>query len=373
MSVEEEVMKIQKKLNKMSSGDGTGQEQALELLKALQTMPVNLEVLTKTRIGMTVNALRKSTSDDEVISLSKTLIKNWKKFLSGHMLKLGRRLNGVVLVQSFRLSPGCNTPNKETGNSSKKPSKEKEDKAKESDVKEKERDRKSQTSFPPASSNTTDAVRLKCRELLANAIQLDGVYRESSVSDHAAADTQAGGRVQQLTWIQFETHDLDEVPEGCASPEDLAEELEEAIFQEFRNTDMRYKNRVRSRVANLKDTKNPGFRMNFLVGAIPATKLAVMTAEEMASDEMKAILSPTLVYKAEMASDEMKAIRNKFLKEAIDDAQLATVQGTSTDLLKCGKCKKRNCTYNQIQTRSADEPMTTFVMCNECGNRWKFC
>nr|CAD7420143.1 unnamed protein product [Timema poppensis] len=186
MSVEEEVMKIQKKLNKMSSGDGTGQEQALELLKALQTMPVNLEVLTKTRIGMTVNALRKSTSDDEVISLSKTLIKNWKKFLSG-----------------------CNTPNKETGNSSKKPSKEKEDKAKESDVKEKERDRKSQTSFPPASSNTTDAVRLKCRELLANAIQLDGVYRESSVSDHAAADTQAGGRVQQLTWIQFETHDLD--------------------------------------------------------------------------------------------------------------------------------------------------------------------
>jgi transcription elongation factor S-II len=49
----------------------------------LQKLPVNLEVLTKTRIGMTVNALRKSSSDDEVISLSKTLIKNWKKFLSG--------------------------------------------------------------------------------------------------------------------------------------------------------------------------------------------------------------------------------------------------------------------------------------------------
>ena len=24
-----------------------------------------------------------------------------------------------------------------------------------------------------------------------------------------------------------------------------------------------------------------------------------------------------------------------------------------------------------MQTRSADEPMTTFVYCNECGNRWK--
>lgn len=57
------------------------QDQALELLKALQGLPVNLEILTKTRIGMTVNALRKSSSDEEVISLSKTLIKNWKKFL----------------------------------------------------------------------------------------------------------------------------------------------------------------------------------------------------------------------------------------------------------------------------------------------------
>lgn len=296
MSVEEEVMRIQKKLNKMSSGDGTGQEQALELLKVLQKLPVNLEVLTKTRIGMTVNALRKSSSDDEVISLSKTLIKNWKKFLSGP-----------------------NTPNnKDTAGSSKK-SKEKEEKPKELESKDKEKEKKMPTSFPPASTNTTDAVRLKCRELLSTAVRGDG-----------------------------------EIPEGCASPEELAEELEEAIYQEFRNTDMRYKNRVRSRVANLKDTKNPGLRMNFLVGVIPASRLAVMTAEE-------------------MASDEMKSLRHKFLKEAINDAQLATVQGTKTDLLKCGKCKKRNCTYNQVQTRSADEPMTTFVMCNECGNRWKFC
>lgn len=55
----------------------------MDLLKALQELPVNLEILTKTRIGMTVNALRKSSSDEEVISLSKTLIKHWKKFLSG--------------------------------------------------------------------------------------------------------------------------------------------------------------------------------------------------------------------------------------------------------------------------------------------------
>jgi len=47
------------------------------------------------------------------------------------------------------------------------------------------------------------------------------------------------------------------------------------------------------------------------------------------------------------------------------------VQGTN--MFKCGKCKERNCTYFQMQTRSADEPMTTFVTCLTCSNRWKFC
>lgn len=69
-----------------------GQEQALELLKILQKLPVDLELLTKTRIGMTVNALRKSSRDEEVISLSKTLIKNWKKFLSGKKINLNIKL-----------------------------------------------------------------------------------------------------------------------------------------------------------------------------------------------------------------------------------------------------------------------------------------
>ena len=102
-----------------------------------------------------------------------------------------------------------------------------------------------------------------------------------------------------------------------------------------------------------------------------------------------------------MASDEMKQLREKLTKEAIDDYQMATNGGTVTDLFKCGRCGKRNCTYTQVivvtlishpiiklwrrmqkdadcfvfllqlQTRSADEPMTTFVVCNDCGNRWK--
>lgn len=40
-----------------------------------------LLVLQSTRVGMSVNALRKQSSDEEVIALAKSLIKSWKKLL----------------------------------------------------------------------------------------------------------------------------------------------------------------------------------------------------------------------------------------------------------------------------------------------------
>ena len=44
---------------------------------------------------------------------------------------------------------------------------------------------------------------------------------------------------------------------------------------------------------------------------------------------------------------------------------------TATDMYKCSKCHKKVCTYYELQTRSADEPMTIFVTCLNCGKRWK--
>lgn len=38
---------------------------------------------------------------------------------------------------------------------------------------------------------------------------------------------------------------------------------------------------------------------------------------------------------------------------------------------RCGKCKTYRTSYYQLQLRSSDEPMSTFVSC-KCGNRWKF-
>ncbi|XP_034467652.1 transcription elongation factor A protein 3 isoform X2 [Hippoglossus hippoglossus] len=166
---------------------------------------------------------------------------------------------------------------------------------------------------------TGDSVRDKCIELLAAALRTDNDYKDFG-----------------------------------ANCDGMAAELEDHIYQEIKATDMKYKNRVRSRISNLKDPKNPGLRRNVLARSIDLGRIASMSAEE-------------------MASDELKQLRNVLTQEAIREHQMAKTGGTSTDLLQCSKCRKKNCTYNQVQTRSADEPMTTFVLCNECGNRWKFC
>jgi len=44
----------------------------------------------------------------------------------------------------------------------------------------------------------------------------------------------------------------------------------------------------------------------------------------------------------------------------------------TTDAFKCAKCHERKCSVEQKQTRAGDEPVTTFVTCEECGHKWSF-
>ena len=37
----------------------------------------------------------------------------------------------------------------------------------------------------------------------------------------------------------------------------------------------------------------------------------------------------------------------------------------------CPKCEHDEAFYEQFQTRSADEPATTFYSCTKCGHRWR--
>jgi transcription elongation factor S-II len=74
-------------------------------------------------------------------------------------------------------------------------------------------------------------------------------------------------------------HDDNYNDETLYEPEDLSRKIEEHIFNEFKDTNMKYKNRIRSRISNLNDKKNPDLKLNVLRGSIKTEKIAVMTAE----------------------------------------------------------------------------------------------
>lgn len=54
-----------------------------------------------------------------------------------------------------------------------------------------------------------------------------------------------------------------------------------------------------------------------------------------------------------------------------EQTQLEGNKAMATDMFKCGRCHKRETTFYELQTRSADEPMTKFINCVNCGNHWR--
>lgn len=108
-----------------------------------------------------------------------------------------------------------------------------------------------------------------------------------------------------------------------------------------------YIDRLRSIYINL---KNPEILEQIKSGSIQAHTIAFMTHQEMRPDKWK-----------ELIEEKAKRDANKF-EQNIE---------ASTDTFTCRKCKGNKCTYYQMQTRSADEPMTVYISCINCGNRWK--
>ena len=146
-------------------------------------------------------------------------------------------------------------------------------------------------------------------------------------------------------------------PDVYASVEDVAQTaiaIENAMHAQWSDTGKEYKAKFRQLSFNLKDPKNPDLRRSVADGLISPAVLLDLSPEE-------------------LGSDERRNSNAKIREHATNEAVRGQKKEASTDAFKCGKCKQRQCTYYQLQTRSADEPMTTFVTCVNCDNRWKFC
>lgn len=133
----------------------------------------------------------------------------------------------------------------------------------------------------------------------------------------------------------------------------IARQIESAAYTNAGRVTDAYKTKMRSLFQNLKAKSNPALRKRVLSGDIPPKQFVVMT-----HDEMK--------------SDERRLEEEKLEKENLNQAMVAQVEKSISREFQCGKCKQKMVSYSQAQTRSADEPMTTFCECMNCGNRWKF-
>jgi len=113
-----------------------------------------------------------------------------------------------------------------------------------------------------------------------------------------------------------------------------------------------YQDKLNEIISNLDENKkgvmNKTFKKNILSGKIDSSNVA--------------FLSP-----AQIHPEKWVHIIKK--KEYMEQREKNIVY---SDAYKCFKCGESKCKITQVQTRSADEPMTTFVVCVVCHNTFKF-
>ena len=83
------------------------------------------------------------------------------------------------------------------------------------------------------------------------------------------------------------------------------------------------------------------------------------------SDEQMA--KGTIVERVQQQEKERHDAYLNMLKER----ENASSHTQAESVIHCRRCSSGNLNFVQVQTRSADEPMTCFLTCNDCGHRWR--
>lgn len=111
--------------------------------------------------------------------------------------------------------------------------------------------------------------------------------------------------------------------------------------------------------------RNAPMAVKIFFGFVLPETAAALTSDDLATDAARAEAEGIRKAGQEAVMlDWKKKNRARILKDA-------GVESLETGF-PCKKCRSRNTEFTQKQTRSADEPMTTFALCNECDYRWRF-
>jgi len=309
-----EIKKLVKTLN--AEGMQGSKPDILGILQRLLKEVVATEALLKeTKVGVAVSKQR-SNPDKEISELAKTIVKKWKSAVRPtDDSKVSKLATSGVKSESASAAPSpaagrSPLPTTPTASgASSTPT----------------------TTAPPAVPNN-----------IIRTIKMDGITIPSR-------NNKARDKCCEMIY--------DALASDSNAPSELilkkATGVEFAVFQEFGDVNAAYRNKMRRLFLNLKDKNNKGLRASVVDGDLTIDRFCSMSSQDMASEERR-------------QADKALAEENMFKSLGAQE------QEAETDAFQCGRCKQRKTRYRQAQTRSADEPMTTFVTCVNCGNRWKF-
>jgi transcription elongation factor S-II len=339
----EDVAAEVKRCKSVLDGKDNPAEELLAALLALRQMgPLPTKVLSETLIGKSVNTIAKAAADEAVRGKAKELVEEWRQ---EHRKRKAA-------------SEGGQPPLKRGGSScfslvSEAPSS-KEPLSQESKV------AGIQESLPPQLPRTSSVESQLPRGISrADSLLSEDTQPVPAAEDRPKDETLAPHRErvrQKLVEALGKAEEI-EGEEEMRDPVKLADEIDQELHGTFPKKE-EYMAQARSVLFNLKDKKNHTFKIKLMVGFYKPADVPKLTAEDMASDE----------------KNQERAKQRKYAMEEIQtDWALKNGQQRFTGMFTCGKCKGTKTTYFQMQTRSSDEPMTTFVTCVTCNNRWKFC
>ncbi|KAL6530384.1 hypothetical protein OROHE_014737 [Orobanche hederae] len=346
------------------------EDRCLDALKQLKKFPVNYQVLVSTQVGKRLRQLTKHRND-KIQALASDIIEIWKAIIVKESTKAKK--NGTVSNGDFVKAESTSTETSEVKNIQGADS----FKVKQSSTTKKLRVEQTTThACTPKPDKSTkyemsSSIKIEKSEVIQTSTKQNlhvgsKVKVEKSSSDPPKLTSivyckdQPRDKIREilaeaLCKVSSEVSDdyLKERVSKC-DPYRVAVMVETAMFEKWGRSTSAQKFKYRSVIFNIKDQNNPDFRRKVLVGDIEPRLILELTPEEMASDE--------------------RQIENEKIKQkALFNSERAAAPKASTNEFTCGRCKKKDTTYYQMQTRSADEPMTTFVTCVNCNNRWKFC
>lgn len=322
-------------------------EDAANVLRLLKKVDATEELLRATKAGVAVGKIR-SCENAPVSQLSKEVVTKWKSQVEESKKKRG----GGSTTSTAAASPaagstpaGGASPSPANGASQKTSVKVNISAAKISTP---------NTASPSSSTPTPSVSTASFRRDSIDAKSPTGPMDPRSIKSDGIKLPSVGDKVRDKCLEMA----YDAIVFDSPAPSELiltrAQAIEKNCYSEFGSTNGDYRNKMRRLILNLKDKNNPSLRQAVVSGDIAVDRFCKMS-------------------NAEMASDELKKATDLLNQQNLHHALAAGEQEAETDAFQCGRCKQRKTRYRQAQTRSADEPMTTFVTCTNCGNRWKFC